>query len=221
MNRKVQMPRKSPDVSLDYEALAGKLVVFEGADGTGKTTLVKAIEGSLLAAGVNCVRFAFPGSEEGTIGWLVYKIHHRPSEFGLAQLTAASLQTLHVAAHVYAIETRILPALRIGTCVLLDRFWWSTWAYGLVGGVSRRVINQLIRFEKAVWGDTRPEAVVYLVRPGVGNPALNRVYERLATREDRSIRVVRIETRDRIEETLDATLCALLHRSHTSSGDGG
>ena len=204
------MPQKAQTTSLTYESLVGKLVVFEGADGVGKTTLVKALEESLRTAKVNFASFAFPGSEEGTIGRLVYDIHHHPAEFGIAKVTAASLQTLHVAAHVDAIETRIVPALSAGAFVILDRFWWSTWVYGIINGVPRSILTPLIKFEKVVWGEIVPEAVVHLVRPDIKNTALDREYHRLAKRESRVVRVIRVEVHDRVEETLDATIRALL-----------
>ena len=192
-------------------ALAGNLVVLEGTDGAGKTALSKALHLSLRSSGLLCERFAFPGDEHGTIGKLVYDFHHRRSEFGVADITPASLQTLHVAAHVDAIQTRILPALQAGACVLLDRFWWSTWAYGRVAGIPEGVLEPLINFERAVWGSTRPAAIVRLVRPTAGGSSkLEDEYDRLADREGRSVRVIRLETATNVEHTLQAMLAAIL-----------
>ncbi len=203
------MHLKKQGRSVDPESLRGKLVVFEGADGAGKTTLATAMETFLVDAGVECVRCAFPGMEAGTVGHLVYRIHHGRADFGISHLTETSLQALHVAAHVDAIETRILPAMAAGSCVLLDRFWWSTWVYGRVGGIPLRILTPLIRFEKAVWGTARPEAVVHLVKPVCKSPTLAREYDGLAAREARSVRIVRIDVVGGVEETLLAATQAL------------
>ncbi len=98
------MPRQRL-TSRPVTSLAGKLIVFEGADGAGKTTLIQAIFDSLREVGVKVERLAFPGAEAGTIGRLVYDIHHQPESFGVGAITPASLQTLHVAAHIDAIQT--------------------------------------------------------------------------------------------------------------------
>lgn len=198
-------------------ALEGKLIVFEGADGAGKTTLLQAILDLLLGAGVRVERFAFPGAEAGTIGRLVYDIHHEPESFGIGTIAPVSLQTLHVAAHADAIQTRILPALRSGACVLLDRFWWSTWVYGVVAGVPPRILRPLIEFERTVWGATRPKIIIHLVRPGGGDPEVEAQYARLAARERRAVQVMRIATDRSLEATRDAVISSLLSPSSRST----
>jgi hypothetical protein len=98
-----------------------------------------------------------------TLGRHVYDLHHEPGRFGVENIPAASLQLLHVAAHLDAIANRVLPALRAGRWVVLDRFWWSTWAYGLVGGAAPTSLEAMIAVERAEWGDVLP-AVAFLVR---------------------------------------------------------
>jgi dTMP kinase len=61
------------------------------------------------------------------------------------------LQTLHVAAHLDAIERKILPALEAGTWVILDRYWWSTWVYGIEQGISSTYLEPVIKAEQARW----------------------------------------------------------------------
>src|SRR5919205_3641476 len=104
----------------------GKLIVIEGPDGVGKTTIANELSLRLNDIGQECKVIAFPGNEPGTIGELIYRIHHDPTQFGVKQVTPTALQALHVAAHLAAIELSILPILRTGQYVVLDRFWWST-----------------------------------------------------------------------------------------------
>jgi dTMP kinase len=107
---------------------------------------------------------SFPGREPGTLGRLVYEIHHYPTRFGLEGMSAAANQALHIAAHLDAIERQIAPLLNAGEHVLLDRFWWSTWVYGVVGGASVEVLERLIAAERVQWGPLQPSLVVLLDR---------------------------------------------------------
>src|SRR5687767_12007738 len=113
----------------------GRLFVLEGPDGAGKTILAKALVEQLNSRGTLYEYAAFPGIQEGTLGNMVYDLHHEPERYGITSIHPLSLQTLHIAAHIDAIEQRILPALRSGQSMVLDRFWWSTWVYGLAAGV--------------------------------------------------------------------------------------
>lgn len=141
----------------------GKLYVFEGADGVGKSEISKRFAHLLRTSGFECDYMAFPGLEKGTLGKHVYELHHEPQKFEVESLSEASLQILHVAAHVDAIETRIKPALKSGRMVVLDRFWWSTVVYGTVLGVQEEVIDGMIKLENISWGMVRPSAL-FLVR---------------------------------------------------------
>ncbi len=144
------------------DGVRGRLVVFEGPDGVGKTTLANALVEELTRRGVRGEYFSFPGRDPGTLGCLVYEVHHDPGKFGLDHVEPASLQVLHVAAHLDAIGQRILPALEAGRSVVLDRFWWSTVVYGIVGGVDRGVLEAMIELELKGWGEAEP-AVAFLV----------------------------------------------------------
>ena len=84
---------------------------------------------------------------------LFYNLHHAPETLNIKQMAPASLQLLHIAAHLDAIESTIIPALRSGTSVVLDRFWWSTKVYGLAAGANKRLLNAMIDVELAAFGD--------------------------------------------------------------------
>lgn len=160
------------------------LFVFEGPDGVGKTTITGAVEIQLKKAGVDCEYLSFPGKEQGTIGAHVYRLHHDLAGYDVTQISPLSLQILHVAAHVDAIERRLLPLLSKGTTVLLDRYWWSTWVYGTVAGIPQSHLEAILSIEKLVWQDIVPSSVFLLKRSqSSSDQRLVDAYESLAKQE--------------------------------------
>ena len=142
----------------------GKLYVFEGPDGAGKSTLAEWLSSHLRESGIRCILLSFPGKEKGTLGKHVYELHHDLARFAIDTVAPASLQLLHVAAHIDAIENRIKPLLSDGTTVVLDRFWWSTFVYGLIGGASRSVLDRMVAIERAVWDPVQPDQLFLVTR---------------------------------------------------------
>lgn len=140
------------------------LYVFEGPDGVGKTTLSKMFCSYLNSIDQLCSYYSFPGNCSGTLGKHIYEIHHELSDVGIATINPTSLQMLHVASHIDAIESEILPALRSGQSILLDRFWWSTIVYGRVYGAKYESLQRMIEIEKMHWAEFQPDCVFYLKR---------------------------------------------------------
>jgi dTMP kinase len=142
----------------------GKLYVFEGADGVGKTTIAQCVSNHLHKLNISSVYLSFPGRYDNTLGKLIYELHHNPRQFNIESLNATSLQTLHIAAHIEVIEEKILPAIEQGDIVILDRFWWSTVVYGQLNNVNTDVLARLIKVEQCCWGKTRPKKVFHFKR---------------------------------------------------------
>ena len=190
----------------------GRLIVLEGADGSGKTTLAETLVKRLLAEGNSTVYFSFPGREPDSFGAEVYKLHHRAEEPGGKTVHPVSLQLLHIAAHIDTIENRILPALQKGIDIVLDRYWWSTWVYGIVGGGNAASLKAMIELEQLHWGAVRPTVVFLIVReqarPGDNAPLRRRhieEYRRLSAVERNGYPVREIEN----EKTIAAALAEM------------
>lgn len=143
---------------------SGRLIVFEGSDGAGKSSLCEKFATAQNENGVASRLLAFPGNQKGTLGELVYRLHHESAKLGVQTLTSSSLQTLHIAAHLDALESTIIPALERGECIILNRYWWSTWVYGKVAGMHRDVLDALVEVERLAWGAWQPSLVFYVTR---------------------------------------------------------
>ena len=173
--------------------IRGRLFVLEGPDGVGKTTICAALAEQLQSRGDDLLQLSFPGKQPGTLGELVYRVHHEQGLVRVADMSMLAQQALHVAAHIDAIDRQILPALEDGRVVLLDRYWWSAWVYGLVGGCSHHKLRALVEAERSAWGTVRPALAVLFRRPRPIDrndpPArwqrLSEEYARLAERERR------------------------------------
>ncbi|MFH1975317.1 MAG: nucleotide kinase domain-containing protein [Pseudomonadota bacterium] len=142
----------------------GKLFVFEGSDGVGKSTIAEKVAEGLHKKGADVLLLSFPGKEENSLGKLVYDLHHDTSLFKIDHISSTSLQILHIAAHIDCIEHKIFPALSEGKTVILDRYWWSTFAYGMAAGIPKLSLDTMIRLELTEWGNIKPDKLFLIAR---------------------------------------------------------
>lgn len=128
--------------------------MFEGIDNVGKTTIIHALKQQIQeSTDYKCIDVAFPGNEPRTLGNLVYCIHHYQGQYFDAPIHETSLQLLHIAAHIDLIQRQLKPLCNSKCIVLLDRFWWSTYVYGLAGGIEENIIQSIIAPELLYWKD--------------------------------------------------------------------
>lgn len=196
----------------------GQLYVFEGPDEVGKTTVTREVEEKLMSAGYSCCRVAFPGKKEGSLGKLVYQLHHNPESFGLSSHHPLALQILHIAAHVEAIDRRIRPALQKYRVVLLDRYWWSTWVYGRASGISATLLRKALSVEKEVWRGLLPSILFLLIEgPNSAHEPSNRktvrnYYHRIAAHEAGAYPISRVINTPPLATTVDS-IASQIHRT--------
>ncbi|MFA7466883.1 MAG: dTMP kinase [Desulfotomaculaceae bacterium] len=134
---------------------AGKFIVFEGIDGSGKTTQMKLLAQALekRAMPVLCTRE--PGGTD--IGTRLRELLLDPTCRDITHRTEAFLYAADRAQHV---TEKIMPALRRGDTVLCDRFIYSTLAYQGGGrGLDREF---LARLNDLATGGLEPDAVILL-----------------------------------------------------------
>ena len=105
----------------------GRLIVFEGAEGAGKTTQIRILAERLATAGIPSVAVREPGGTP--VGDDIREILLHPEQ----EITAASEALLFMASRAELVAREIRPSLGDGFVVLLDRFFLSTYAYQIVG----------------------------------------------------------------------------------------
>ncbi len=171
---------------------AGRLIVLEGIDGTGKTTLCARLAAALRLEGREVVETREP--------W------HSPAGKALRKLLAAKerttsgdeeLELFHADREAHVREL-VAPALARGAWVVQDRTYWSTAAYQGARGVSVAAILKRSRAiaptpDLTVLLELSPEqalARIHANRAGVSSfeklddlRAVARVYAELARTE--------------------------------------
>lgn len=184
------------------------LFVFEGPDDVGKTTIVSKLEQKLLSIGKNCIQLSFPGRDLDTLGWHIYQVHHNPSLYNIDTMTPLSLQILHVAAHADVVERKILPLLKKEkTIILLDRYWWSTWAYGFVSNIPKSHLNALINLEKSFWNNIIPKGLFLFSRSNSNaSEHLVQAYNELASMENSYYPIINLENNGTIDDAINKIL---------------
>lgn len=179
----------------------GKLIVFEGIDGVGKSEFSKQLQIKLQNLGERAVLYSFPGKEPHTLGALVYKLHHNLHKFKIKSIDQSSLQLLHIASHIDIIKRKIIPSLRRGEFVILDRYWWSTLSYGKCFGVDQKELTAMINVESIVWNGIVPDILFYIQREKHFNDRTSMNTCKILTAEYESI--IKIEKRKYTIEIID------------------
>ena len=105
----------------------GCLLVVEGAEGAGKSTLVRRIADALTRAGRQHLECREPGGT--ALGDSIRElVLHRPSP-----ISARAEAALFMASRAELVATVVSPALEQDMVVTLDRFFLSTYAYQIHG----------------------------------------------------------------------------------------
>lgn len=113
----------------------GRLIIIEGIDGTGKTTLAQALHGRLLQNGYDAVfTFEPTGGPWGT--------RLRESFSSKDRLPIEEEINLFLKDRKEHVQDLLIPALDDGKVIVCDRYYFSTMAYqgarGLdIGGIRR------------------------------------------------------------------------------------
>lgn len=134
--------------------LPGQFIVFDGPDGSGKTTQLNRFADYAQHEGLEVCRLRDPGGTE--VGEQIRRILLRPDNDEPLDLTCEML--LFMASRAQLMAQCIRPALAQQQLVLVDRFISSTLAYqGAAGGLT---VEQIKSVGTVALGDCWPRLVV-------------------------------------------------------------
>jgi len=132
----------------------GKLIVFEGPEGAGKTTQLRRLSERLASDGIQSVAVREPGGTP--VGDAIREILLDPER----EITDATEALLFMASRAELTAREIRPSLARGTVVLLDRFFLSTYAYQVAGrGLAEEEVRAANRLAT---GDLVPDLTLLL-----------------------------------------------------------
>jgi dTMP kinase len=126
----------------------GKLIVVEGADGSGRSTEVEMLKAWLEVEGHAVVDTGLRRS-----GLVAEEIDRAKQGHTLGATTMALLYSVDFADQL---ENKIIPALSAGSTVLADRYIYTLMARAVVRGASRDWARRLYGFALA------PDLVIFL-----------------------------------------------------------
>ncbi len=173
-------------------ANGGRLIVFEGGEGTGKSTQLRRLADLLTERGIRHRSLREPGGTP--LGSEVRRILLHVED----EIEPRAEALLFMASRAQLVAREIRPALERGEWVLLDRFFLSTYAYQIAGrALPEHEVREANRFAT---GGLVPDLTLLLTLP---------VQEGLARAAGRSA------TYDRIEATGEA-----FHRRVAEAFDG-
>jgi dTMP kinase len=154
-------------------SLGGCFVVFDGPDGSGKSTQFRRFADIARATGLEVVEVREPGGT--AIGEKIRAILLDPAN---AEMTTRSEMLLYMASRAQLYEQRIAPAIAAGALVLADRFVSSTLAYqGTAGGIDE---EEILAVGKVATGNHWPDlTVVFDVDTDVAMKRLSPLLDRM------------------------------------------
>jgi dTMP kinase len=137
--------------------LPGKLIVVEGADGSGRTTEVLLLKEWLEVEGHAVVD---TGLRRSTL--VAEEIDRAKQGHTLGATTMALLYCVDFADQL---ENKIIPALSAGSTVLADRYIYTLMARAVVRGASRDWARELYAFalqpDLVIFLEARPEILLH------------------------------------------------------------
>jgi dTMP kinase len=143
-----------PDPAVQPTERRGALIVFEGGDGSGKSTQIRLLRDAIERAGHPVVVTREPGGTE--LGEQIRELLLADRD-GMSDRAEALLYSAARAQHV---DEVLVPALEAGSVVLCDRFVDSSIVYqGAARGLGEDEIAELNRWAT---GEVRPDLTVLL-----------------------------------------------------------
>lgn len=132
----------------------GKLIVFEGPDGSGKTTILKKVNEKLTDEGYKLTLVREPGGTN-----ISEKIREIIIDNDNINMAAKTESLLFAASRAQLVEEKLRPALANGEIILCDRFVLSSLLYQ---GVGRGLgVDEVKAINDFAIGDIKPDLTIF------------------------------------------------------------
>jgi dTMP kinase len=146
----------------------GRFVVFEGLDGSGKTTQMARIQKRLTRMGINAVVTCEP--TDGPVGVLIRQM--LAGRIVTDPRTLAALFAADRTDHLVTPDTGVTALMEKGRTVLCDRYYFSSYAYhakdmDLEWVITLNAVNaQILKPDLTLFIDVAPNTCLERIRAG-------------------------------------------------------
>lgn len=156
----------------------GLFIVFEGGEGTGKTTAIESIYDWITEKGFKCIKTREPGGIK-----IAEEIRQVILNKENTKMDGRTEALLYAAARRQHLVEKVIPALENGHIVLCDRFIDSSLAYqGYARGLGMDEVMSINRF---AIGEYMPDlSILFDLDPKIGLERINKSGEREVNRLD-------------------------------------
>lgn len=156
----------------------GKFIVFEGGEGSGKTTMIELVYNLLIENGIDCIKTREPGGIK-----ISEDIRSIILDKNNTDMDGRTEALLYAAARRQHLVEKVIPALESNKVVLCDRFIYSSLAYQ---GYAREIgLQDVYMINKFAIEDFMPDLnILFDLNPEVGLQRINKNKSREINRLD-------------------------------------
>lgn len=156
----------------------GLFIVFEGGEGSGKSTMIDKVYEWLRECNYDCIKTREPGGIN-----IAEQIRQVILNKENTKMDARTEALLYTAARRQHLVEKVIPALENGQVVLCDRFLDSSLAYQ---GFARKIgIGEIYEINKFAIEDCMPDmSILFDISPEVGMERINKNSQREVNRLD-------------------------------------
>ena len=143
------------------DCFKNKLIVFEGQDLSGKTTVAKLLKDYLVNNGIDVVYTYQPGDPNYGLHSQILRSLCIDDRWGLHELSSMFMFFVD---RIENINKIVLPSIKAGKTVISDRWWYSTYAYQLkASNIEEKydIFEELFIYLNKVISPIEPDFVFY------------------------------------------------------------
>ena len=158
----------------------GLLIVFEGPDGSGKTTVLEKVYKRLLQDGYDIYKFREPGGTD-----ISEKIREIILDNENIEMNPRCEALLYAASRAQLVGEKLRPLLEKGSIILCDRFVLSSMLYQ---GIGRGLgVDEVKNINDFAIGEIRADLTLFLnidYKPAIDRKRKNFISDRLENEDD-------------------------------------